>query len=576
MTGDAIDLADHIEWARDRDRADRLSAVRARLAAWTLTSKRVVRCAICSTLAWGLCRVRATTAAGRRPPTTTIEKVLMRAPTSPLARRLTAVAVPILMLVALLAWGFSSPVGSSPDDDFHLPSIWCGLGERPGLCEESGSADSRLVPAAIVGEACYARDATESGACWDGSRTELAQTNRVNVNALYPPLFYGVMSLFAGSDIATSVLLMRAFNSILVVGVLTAVFFALPRRLRPVLVVSALATIVPLGMFVISSTNASSWAFLSAATLWLSLYGATQTSGARHYVLCALALFAAVLGAGARADAGAFAVLGVGIAAILGMRRSRQALAPALTGVAIVIIAAAFYLTSSQGSLADGLGTPNPPLTTIQIAQNFLEVPDLWIGAFGGWGLGWLDTPLPAAVSVLAFAVFSSAIFLGVRRLDVRRGLALGVSASAAWLVPWILLTQSHAFAGTYVQPRYILPLLVIVAGVATLVGRRDTTVRPDREWTTTRLLIAAVALAFANAVALHVNLRRYITGLDAPAFNPGRDAEWWWPSAAPPGLVWALGVIAFAGVFVGVELARRLERIEAPSPLRLEGSLRA
>ena len=36
----------------------------------------------------------------------------------------------------LLCWAFAAPIGAGADADFHLSSIWCGQGERQGLCEE--------------------------------------------------------------------------------------------------------------------------------------------------------------------------------------------------------------------------------------------------------------------------------------------------------------------------------------------------------------------------------------------------------------------------------------------------------
>ena len=43
-----------------------------------------------------------------------------------------------LALVAVgLAWSLASPAGSSPDDDFHLASIWCATGD-PAVCRRTG------------------------------------------------------------------------------------------------------------------------------------------------------------------------------------------------------------------------------------------------------------------------------------------------------------------------------------------------------------------------------------------------------------------------------------------------------
>ena len=46
-----------------------------------------------------------------------------------------AIAVPVALLAALLAWGVSSPPGSSPDEDYHMGSIWCAGGIEAGVCE---------------------------------------------------------------------------------------------------------------------------------------------------------------------------------------------------------------------------------------------------------------------------------------------------------------------------------------------------------------------------------------------------------------------------------------------------------
>lgn len=468
-------------------------------------------------------------------------------------RLLSAAAVPVLLFLALAAWGFSSPVGSSPDDDFHLPSIYCGLGEREGLCEATGDPATRLVPAALVGEACYTRDASASAACWQDEPGAMAETDRVNVGPLYPPLFYGTMSVFAGPDVAASVIAMRLFNAALVVGVLTCVVLAAPARIRPAVVIGALASAVPLGLFIIPSTNASSWAFLSAATVWVSLYGATQTTGRRRVVLCGLALLGGIIGAGARADAAAFAVFGVVIAAILGARTRRSLWPVAATAAAIILVSALFYLGAGQGgSVTGGLPTDEQPLTGDQLVMNLLDVPSLWVGVFGYWGLGWLDTPLPDAVWVLGFGVFSGVVFTGLREMSLRKALALGAAFSALWVVPFVLLAQSDAIVGTYVQPRYILPLIVIAAGVAALGAGGG------ERWTGTWSLVGGVLLTATAAVALHVNLRRYITGLDDLALDPGARAEWWWTGTPAPLVVWVLGSASLAVAFALLEHLRR------------------
>lgn len=470
-----------------------------------------------------------------------------------------AFAIPVLFFLALVGWSFASPVGSSPDDNFHLPSIWCGLGERQGLCEDSGDPDTRMVPAAVVNAPCYAYHPEMSAACWNSEQEGMAEATWMNANGLYPRLFYATMGVFASEDVVNSVLIMRVFNSALVVGLLTGLFFALPRRTRPALVISTLVTAVPLGLFLIASTNPSAWAYASAAVVWAALYGATQATGRRQYVLGGLAVVGACLGAGARADAAAFAVFGVVLAAVLGARRTRRLVVPAIAGAIVVAVSAAFYLSADQTSaLTSGLPNTNPPLTGAQHVTNLFGVPSLWFGAFGDAGLGWLDTSVPATVPIFAFAAFCGAVFIGVRRPGLRQSLALVLALLACWLVPFILLAQSHAVVGTIVQPRYILPLLVMLAGVASI--------RPDvlGGWTGARALIAGLAVVGSAALAMQFNIRRYTVGAASIAVDPGAGAQWWWSGAVPPAAVWIGGSVAFGAACVLLWVAVRADRTGA------------
>jgi hypothetical protein len=462
-----------------------------------------------------------------------------------------AIAIPALLFISLIAWAFASPVASSPDDDFHLPSIWCGLGERPGLCEDSGDPATRLVPVALINAPCHAFHSDITAECWAPGATDLHEAQRVNTEPLYPPIFYAAMSVFAGQDFQTSVLLMRSANALLAVAMLTGVFWALPRSLRPALVISAVAASVPLGLFIVASTNPSSWAYISAATVWISLYAAFSTEGRRQWTLAGLAAAGALVGAGARADAAAYAVLGVILACVLGLRRGVRLLAPAVSATVIVLLSAGLYLGAGQSrSAVSGLPTDNPPLSLADHIGNFVGVPGLWTGALGGWPLGWIDTDMPAIVMTFCSAVFAGAVFIGLRRIAPRRAVAVALAFAAAWLVPFILLAQSHAIVGSIVQPRYVLPLLVILLGVVSCA--------PAIEWwwRGPRVLVAVAALAVAQAIALLATERRYTVGTDDSPQKMLTAPEWWWVGAPAPVLVWAIGSLAFAGALVLLAVA--------------------
>lgn len=479
---------------------------------------------------------------------------------------------PVLALVALFAWGLSSPPGSSPDEDYHLVSVWCGQGEDPGRCEDDGRVGERTVLEGLPKAPCFAFRADQSAECqdeWfaeDSEDGDLIRTDRGNFEGNYPPVFYFTMNFLVGDDIPASVLVMRLVNAAIFVGLVAATFGLLPRHRRPMLLLGTVVTLVPLSTFLIPSINPSSWAVISGTVAFPALVGFFETRGRRRIGLGVVVALAVLLGAGARADAALYLAIAVVLAVLLSTpwRQSWKLLA---LPVALVLACAAAYLSSGQSAAAsNSVGGPNDETmsTAAQLFFNVLNAPTLWAGAFGTWGLGWLDTTLPAIVFVLGMFVYGAVVFTGVRHLNARKGIALGLIVAALWFIPvWVLL-QTSDLVGVGVQPRYLLPLLVLLAQVALY------RLEPGHlEVSRTQLWCFAAALSATNAVALHANFRRYVTGADiiGPDLDAGR--EWWWSTPIPPNAVWLVGSIAFALAMVLCvrALAPRRDEEELPPP---------
>lgn len=464
-------------------------------------------------------------------------------------------AIPLLLFVGLAVWAFSSPVGASPDEDWHLSSIWCGQGTEKGICESSPLPGERRVPAALPNApACFAAHPDISAQCqsrWlDPEVTTLVTTSRGNFNRAYPPVFYFTMNFFVHGGIQVSVMTMRLVNAALFVGLMTATYWLLPRRRRTMLVLGAAITLVPLGVFLISSINASGWAFTSAAVLLPALVGFFESAGRRRAGLAAVAVVAALMGAGARADAAVYTVIAVGLAALLALPRQWRSWRLLPLPVLICAMSGIFYLTSGQSTFASA-GMPGGTVhasVASQVLHDLLNVPSLWAGAFayGGWGLGAVDVPLPAIVVFLNLATFGGLVYAGLRQTGRRKVLALVATLGAAWAIPTLILVRSNIDVGGLVQPRYILPLLIMLAEVALFrVGPRR------QEVTRGQLVVATAALGLTNLVSLYMTLRRYLIGLDAGALDVTARPEWWWPFPAPPVVLWAIGSLAFAVALV-------------------------
>ena len=481
-----------------------------------------------------------------------------------LVRRLRwIVLAPVLAFLALSAWAFASPIGAGPDDDYHLVSIWCANGGSTE-CEPGSAANNRTLPETFPDISCYAQHGERSAACqeqvWAGWDEGTVETERGNFGREYPPVYYATMRLLATSDIQTSALVMRLVNAALFVGLATALAALLPAARLRTLLWGWLVTLVPLGMFLIPSNNPSGWAITGVGTAFLALLGWFETQGRRRWALGALYLVGIVMAAGARGDAAVYAIGATVTVLILTSERTREWALRAILPAAGLILAIVLFsmagqaITGATGFSGGGEATipvagetgEEAPLSGFSLAAyNLLMLPFLWTGVWGTWGLGWLDTQLPAMVPWAAASAFIVVGFAGLGRLSGRKAIATAGVLFVLIALPVYVLTAGGDKVGANLQPRYLLPLIVLFA----LVLLVDP---PGRTLWFTRVQTFAVlgALALANLVALQVNIRRYVTGADQQGLNLDSGAEWWWTGfPVGPTAVWIIGALAYAGL---------------------------
>lgn len=462
---------------------------------------------------------------------------------------------PVLAVIALVAWGLASPMGASPDDDFHLVSTWCASASPAANCEEGTEAENREVPSVLLKSACYVPDPRESAGCqadelsFDPAVTEI--TERGNFNPSYPPLYYAVMGLFVGSDILLSVMLMRIFSAVAFVALTTAIFVLLPADRRPALVWGWLVTTVPLGLFLIPSNNPSSWAIIGVGSAWIALLGWFETTGRRKVGLGIAFGLSTLMASGARGDSAVYVCLGIVAVLVLTFARNRTYLKNAILPAVFIAISVAFFFSAQQVRVAsDGFtgGVPSVPGEARDplslLAYNILNIPSLWAGVFGSWGLGWLEVDMPALVSFGSLACFVLVASVGFGKLSSRKALVVAAVAGILVVLPVFVLTRGADAVGQQVQPRYILPLIILLAGLLLL--RADTRAVI---FSRGQIILVAITLTVVQLIALHTTMRRYITGTDNQGFNLNAGIEWWWSIPLSPMVVFIAGSLAYAGL---------------------------
>lgn len=493
----------------------------------------------------------------------------MPEPVGRATRIVVAVLAPLLVLITLGSWAIASPVGSAPDDDYHLASIWCGIGDRAGLCETvPNSPTERDVPTGLTipnNPVCDRYQTTMLPACSAGlEETALKATTRVNAGHTYPPVFYAALSILASKHIVVSALAMRAANALLFTLLVSLLYLALPAARRMTLVLAFAVSLVPMGLFIITSTNPSGWSVLGAGTLWLALVGYFETTGRRKIALGALAAASMLIGAGSRADTAIYCSLSVLAAGFLAARKGRGFWSARQLWLPVVLIAAAVVLflsahqssvatTGVGGTITGAVGEGSKPVQYAHygglglLFTNFTNLGELWAGNFGLAGLGWLHTLMPYTVPTLAVFAFGAASFWGLRRTNWRKTLTFAGVAAVLVAAPLALLQPPGLQVGDNVQPRYFLPLLVILVGVALHAVDQ----KPAR-MSLAQAVTLIVVISLANMSALYANIHHYTHAATDLTFNLNVSPAWWWPAPLPsPMATFAIGTLAFAGALV-------------------------
>jgi hypothetical protein len=262
-----------------------------------------------------------------------------------------------------------------------------------------------------------------------------------------------------------------------------------------------------------------------------------------------------LMAAGSRGDAAVYAGFATALVLFYAFRPHRRYWLLVLLPLAMGIVALWFLLQAGQAGTAtagfttpagegagDGAEGPTRLAGIGLLAYNFLNVPSLWAGVLGTWGLGWLDTDMPSIVGFGAIGAFVAAGYLALRWMQPRVVILVGITVLVLWALPLFVLQQGGQSVGEMLQPRYLLPLVVLLGGLLALGA-------PECVWTRPRLYAVAASLVVAHSVALHANLHRYLTGIDAGSFNLNADIEWWWSVPFSPMIVWFVGSGAYAAL---------------------------
>ena len=463
-----------------------------------------------------------------------------------------AAAVAVLLL--LLSWSLTTPVGGYPDDSFHFANIWCDEGIGGYVCEDVDGEPTRLVPNVF----------TDGSPWWDATgRGE----NLRNPEGAYPTFYYAVMKPFAGENVVTSVFMMRVVNMVLATVLIGLAVLLLPSRLRRAFALSWLVAGVGLGLFYVSSSHPLSWLYLGTGTLWAFVVAAGEAATWRSRVTAlAGALVAVAITLGARPEGQLAAMLSALVGAgLLGTntRRARvwqwwTALSvrykiAVLGGGALMSIAALTVVSRGSSAITSGA------LQTVRnkfgsgMWNQFVDLPLLYTYVAGSNArITEVGTFGPQTV-LLATAVVG-VVLIGASRAKLNHLVLLLLCATVLVLAPFAFKVDDQLALMT--PPRYLVPYLMLFVSVA-IATNEENAGGQFLPWKTFGPL-----LVVGHSLALHSAIRPYQVG-SPPEWQLGLNAglKWWWQVGPSPQTVWLVGTAVFAGLLI---LVSRL----APKPM--------
>lgn len=473
-----------------------------------------------------------------------------------------AVLMALVSLMGLLGmcWAVSSAPASAADDDFHLASTWCAWGQEASGCHvgevANGVAEVRVDTLSRFVSDCWLTHPDKSAACIyqqaEGDSDPIPPRGwpgRANAGA-YPSGLYAFFRLFVIPDSVASIVIIRMVSFILCMAFLLGSTLLADPRNRSRLLLYWAVTATPLGIWIFASSNPSGIAVSAAACVFAgSFVVASRPTVTRAWAAAALSALAVLVGDAARSDSIWFCSLGLMCGLLAGnlLERPIRQWRPAL--LVVLALALAVYMGRPAGASETTQPVGQAPTWFLNVSN----LPALYWGEFAV-RLGWLDTFMPSVVWA-GVALCSGALgILGLTRVSRGRAAALAVASTAGVLLPLQVLMARNYRVGEYVQPRYVLPVGLIVAGI--LAVRRAT---EEGGISRTQAFAVTAVAATAHSFALHANLRRSLTGQDVQDWNLNSGVEWWWDVPVSPMAVWLLGSASY--LFLMLWLAWRVTR---------------
>jgi len=434
------------------------------------------------------------------------------------SRLKTALIVGALSFCISASWAIASPPGSSPDEDAHLTTAWC--------MSKYGMSDCLEVPLRVVESGkCFFLDADNLPTCEFGiKKSEVTPERILNKNIYYKFLGYFINQ----NDIDLSIIKMRLINAFISSIVLMIVILMSTKNVSNATIMGWLIVNVPLGFFIISSINSSSWPYVFASALFPLLYNIFKKDLWSVFQIFKLLLIVILFYFSSQVRVDVLLFLSIYLVTFMPMLfssdfnekrtfrflKNKQILSN-VSLILSVILLKEIWNRSRQVDFRE---------YDISEWENLTRLPSIINGIFGSWGLGSLEVRMPSLTYILVLTVVLSMIYLSFKYANFNEIQSLVILIVFAFAIPFFVLIRSNLRVGEWVQPRYILPIFYGIVMLSLLVLLRNM----NRKNIYT-LIVTSMLMTIAYAFAFYTTLRRYTVGLSSYDFNLVNASSWWW-----------------------------------------------
>lgn len=460
------------------------------------------------------------------------------------------------LIVVFVAWAFSGPLGAGPrlDPDHHISSIWCGWGEKEGICEDLGTNSQfdgkALVP--YMFEFCEGRPIDYWNKCEAVTPADDMQELRT-ADPSSRNFYYKVMRVFASENATRSILTMRIFNGLIAAFFFASLFTISSIRARKSAVLAWVLVFVPVAIETIISLNPRSWSYVGVLSGWvffneiLNAYYSKTKQNWSYSVMFSLSAFLCIA---SRWDSVYFFIVSL-LVVYLANSTSMFRQLKSKTAILAILLLGIVAVVVNVGSFSRRIFTFTTPFSIpkMQFFTYYIANMPSILGEI------WRQPPQYAGGTSFSIQILCIGLVVAwaskIFDKYPRNKLFVPISIS---LVSCIAVIRAgmiwQALLG--VQGEYVLALIGVMIGVTSLFTKATDNYLSSG----TSKKVFVVILSLAHFLALYNYLEFYVKrGIDVGGFQSiSLNGGWWWNSGIGPNWVLVIGTISFV-IFISSAL---------------------